>query len=136
MGAKNMIRTTASVAGVPLGEFRTFSGGAFDMGERKSRNGAGQAAIARKGLRTTENVTISREDDGALIDGQPQIEWAKAQRGKTMTVTRQPLDDDGNPRGKPTVYTGVLKRVGPGEGDVSDDSDDDVFELEQLTDDV
>lgn len=131
MGAKAKIRTTASVAGVPLGEFRTFSGGAFDMTERKSANGATQRRRAKKGKLTTENVTISREDDGSV-----DLEWLRNQRGAAMVVTRQPLDDDDNPRGRPTVYTGKLKRCTPGEGDAEDETDDDVFELEQLTDDL
>lgn len=131
MGAKNLIRTTATVDGVPLGEFRTFDGGAFDMTERKNASGAGQKRRAKTGKLTTDNVTVGREDDGAV-----DLTWLREQRGKDMVVTRQPLDDDGNPRGKPTVYTGKLKRCTPGAGDVNDETDDDVFELEQLTDDL
>lgn len=132
MGAKAKIRTTVSVAGVPIpGEFRTFSGGAFDMTERKSGSGASSRRRAKKGKLTTENVTVSREDDGTV-----SLEWLRDQRGQDMTVTRQPLDDNDNPRGLPTVYTGKLKRCTPGEGDSEDETDDDVFELEQLTDDL
>ena len=132
MGAKNLIRTTCSINGTPIpGEFRTFSGGELSMTERKNRNGAGERARAKRGLLTTGNVTITREDDGTL-----DLDWAERQRGKAMVVVRQPLDDDRNPRGKARVYTGLLMRVGIGETDVNDESDDDVFELEMLTDDV
>lgn len=131
MGAKNKVRVTATVAGRPLGEFRTGSGFVFTMADRKSINGAGQRGRARKGRLTTENVTLSREDDG-FVD----LDWLVDQRGKAASVSRQPLDDDNNPRGRARTFTGVLKRVTLGDSDAADDSDDDMFELEILCDDV
>lgn len=130
MARKDLIRTTATVDGIPIGEFRTFSGGAADSAERKAVNGAGQVERARGGRQTVENVVILREDDGSV-----DLTWLQSRRGKaSMTVTRQPLDDDGNPRGKSWTYTGKLKRVTPGEGDAEAETDGDDFELEQSTD--
>lgn len=52
-----------------------------------------------------------------------------------MTVTRTPLDDDGNVLAAGAItYTGKLMRVGPGEGDASADTDLDEFELEMSCD--
>jgi hypothetical protein len=49
--------------GVPLGEFRTFSGGELTSADVKSARGAGQTERSRGGRKTIGNVTISRECD-------------------------------------------------------------------------
>jgi hypothetical protein len=132
MPRRDLVRTTASVDGVPLGEFRTFTGGALTSAEIKSPRGAGQGEVARGGRQTVENVTIAREDQGEV-----DLKWLASRRGRgRMVVTRQPLDDDGNPRGKGITYTGILLRVAPGEGDTGSDTDLDEFELECSTDSV
>src|SRR5881409_510569 len=101
MARKDLVRTTASVDGKPLGEFRTFTGGGLTSADIKSPRGAGQTEVARGGRKTVENVTISREDQGEV-----DLHWLAARRGRArMVVTRQPLDDDGNPRGKAITYT-------------------------------
>jgi hypothetical protein len=130
MARRDLVRTTASVDGVPLGEFRAFSGGELTSADVKSVSGAGQTERARGGRQTVGNVTVTREDDGSV-----DLTWLGTRRGKgVMRVTRQKLDADRNPIGPSIVYTGVLLRVAPGEGDAAADNDLDEFELEMSCD--
>lgn len=132
MARRDLIRTTASVAGKPLGEFRSFTGGELTSADVKSVRGAGQPERARGGRQTVGNVTVAREEDGGV-----DLLWLGSQRGRgRMVVTRQPLDEDLNPRGNAMTYTGILMRVAPGEGDAGADSDLDEFELEMSCDSV
>lgn len=133
VSAKSMVRSTLTVDGVNLGECRTLSDGAFSMTERKHVNAAGQGARARPGRKTTENVTGTIADD-QVIDGLSLLAWLKSKRGKNAVVNRQPLDDDGNPKGGSyPAFKGLFLRATPGEADIEDDSDDDVIEFEILT---
>lgn len=130
MPRKDLVRTTASVDGVPLGEFRSFAGGELTSADIKAPRGAGQTEMARGGRQTVGNVTVAREEDGTV-----DLHWLGSRRGRgRMTVTRQPLDADLNPRGKGITYTGILLRVAPGEGDSGSDTDLDEFELEMSCD--
>lgn len=118
MARKDLIRTTASFNGVPAGEFRTFAGGDATWEDRKTVSGAGQTERARGGRKKVANVTIMREDDGAF-----DFHALAQARSVSMTVTRQPLDDDLNAFGKSWTYTGKAVSVVPGEGDAEADSD-------------
>lgn len=133
MARRDLVRTTASVDGTPLGEFRSFSGGELTSADIKSVRGAGQTERARGGRQTVGNVTIAREDDGSV-----DLKHLATRRGKAaMTVTRTPLDENGDPQNARAItYTGKLLRVGPGEGDAQADTDLDEFELEMSCDGV
>ena len=50
-----------------------------------------------------------------------------------VSVSRQPLDIDGNPYGTPLTYTGRLKAVTPNDLD-SESADAAIYELEISTD--
>lgn len=127
MARRDLIITTASVAGRPLGVFRAFSGGEATSADIKSSPGAGQGEVARGGRQTTGNVTITREDDGSV-----DIAFLLGQRGLgTMVVHRTPTDEHGNPfMNRQRVFTGVLLAVRVGEGDTMADTDLDEVELE------
>lgn len=102
---------TVSVAGVSLGTFDKLTGGEMDSEEVKFRPGGMGPEVALGGPRTTSNVTVSRvySLDGDHTVNLPTL---KAAIGKaSVTVSKQPLDVDGNAYGSPTVYTGVLKNV-------------------------
>jgi hypothetical protein len=124
---QDTIRTTASLNGVPLGEFRTFSGGELTSADVKSAVAAGQTERSRGGRKTIGNVTIGREFNAAVDDLQ---EYGR-HRGHPdqLVVTRQPLDDDFNAKGKSLTYTCTLVRVAPGGADLQGDGLDDL-ELE------
>jgi hypothetical protein len=126
MARQDTIRTTATLAGVPLGEFRTFSGGELTSADVKSARAAGQTERSRGGRKTIGNVTITREKDD-------RDDWDlySQQRGKPdqFVIVRQPLDDDYNKKGDPLTYLGTLVRAAPGNGDLGGDGLDDT-ELE------
>lgn len=138
MSRKDLIRTTASIVypgrtPIPLGEFRTFTGGELTSADVKSVRGAGAVEKARGGRQTVGNVTIAREFDTSLDD----LVWLGSQRGRApMNVIRQPLDPEGAPYGKAQVFSGILMAVRPGEGDNMSDSDLDEYELEMSCDGV
>lgn len=75
----------------------------------------------------TDDITVSR-----VLERERDHERLRKLRrrvGKaTASISEQPLDDDGAPWGKPTVYTGRLTGVSPGEAD-SDSGDVRMFEL-------
>lgn len=126
MAMKSDIRTTASFNGVPAGEFKTFSGGEINWANKGAVNGGGQTERAKAGRKTIGNITIGREDDGAL-----NLRELGQQRRVTATVSRIPLDDEGNPRNAETItYTGVVVKIGPGEADAESEDDLDTFEIE------
>lgn len=121
---QDTIRTTASLHGTPLGEFRTFSGGELTSADVKGARAAGHTERSRGGRKTIGNVTISREFDTDRDDVQ---EYGK-HRGKPdeFLITRQPLDDDYNDKGPALTYVGTLIRVAPGNADLQGDGLDDL----------
>ncbi len=131
MARRDLVKTTVVVDGRNLGVFRTFTGGELTSADVKSVNGAGQVERARGGRQTVSNVTVGREDDGAI-----DLKALAHRRGKAaMSVTRTPLDDDLNPRSAEAItYTGKLLAVNPGEGDAGSDSEIDEFTLEMSCD--
>lgn len=125
MARKDLIRTTVSVDGVPLGEFTGFSGGGLGGASLKGPRGAGQTDVARGGRKTVEDVTVTREDDGTVT-----LKWLASKRNKDMVVNRTPLDDDGNPKTAQAItYTGLLREVNPGDGDARSDGEFDDLTL-------
>lgn len=118
--SKHLVRVTASVkvAGTihDLGAFRTISDITFTSTRRKSTQAAGEKERVRRGRKRIDDVTLERENDGAL-----DLDWLRQNRDCEGTVTYQPLDDDLNPRGKPIPVDGRLKDVVLGAGDAEDD---------------
>lgn len=133
MARQDLVLTTASIAGNPLGEFSTFSGGELTAEDVKGARGGGQTERSRGGRKTFGNVTVGRE----YLDGADDFQALAQYRGKPdlFQVTRQPLDNDGNPKGKSLTYTGSLIRIAPGEADATGDGLD-VLELEMSVSDV
>lgn len=113
---------TVSLDGSPLGVFDKFEGGEGDSEETKYRPGAMGAEESLGGQQTRANFTVGRryrlDRDHAKF---PSID---SKRGKGRVVaSKQPLDTDGNPYGKPLVYTGTLKGVtAPDHDSMSDDA--------------
>jgi hypothetical protein len=115
-----------------LGTFDKLSGGEIDSEEVKYRPGAMGPQITLGGYRNVGNLTVSRlyqfDRDHAIAG------WLSDAVGKaTVTVSKQPLDIDGNVTGKALVYSGgKLKRVQFPEHD-SESSDAALVELEVST---
>lgn len=111
---------TVTIDGVPWGVWDTLDGGDVEADEVKHRPGGMQKQVSLGGPEHVNNITLTR-----LLD---QPDWAKMKAlmanrvGKARaTVSRQPLDPDGNPFGEPLGYAGVLNQVIPGatDGDAS-----------------
>lgn len=107
---------TVTIDGNPLGVWDTLSGGDVEAEETKYRPGGMQPQVSLGGTTSVNNVTLSR-----LLDKEdwPFMHNLMASRvGKAnVTVSRQPLDINGNPMGRPLVYRGTLQNVNPGDTD-------------------
>lgn len=101
---------TVVVDGQNLGVWDKKSGTEGDSSETKYRPGGMGDEVVLGGAQTMANETVSR-----LYDKARDHELARglmAKRGRAaMSLTFQPLDDDGNVYGKPMVTSGKLKRV-------------------------
>ena len=103
---------TLILDGEPLGVWDTFEGGEGDSEETTYRPGGMGAAVSLGGPTTVGAITLGRllvlERDWELV------KFLMSRRGKgDCSVSRQPLDTDGNPWGEPLVYRGTLKTVTP-----------------------
>lgn len=123
---------TVVIAGRDFGVWEGRTGGMGDSEETKVRLGAMGPQISIGGSTTIENVTIKKLYD---IDGiGNEIAWLYERRGKApVSITTQPLDRDGNVRGKRFTYNGILKAVNPPEYD-AEGNDAAVIELEVAVD--
>src|SRR3954452_1764681 len=110
MGRQDQYANTLLVDGRPLGVYDKFSGGDMDSSETKYMAGGMEPEQSLGGPQKVTNVIVTRKYD--LERDHDLVRWLKDRRGKaSATVNRQPLDVDGNPYGKPLVYTGKLKSV-------------------------
>jgi len=117
MSAPNIARedtfeVTVTIDGRDFGVWEGRSGGAGDSEETKTRLGGMGPEVSLGGPQTMENLTIKKlfDLDGIAND----LPWLFARRGKAdVTVNNQPLDKDGNRRGRRWTYTGTLKAVTP-----------------------
>lgn len=108
---------TASIDGRPTGVWATFAGGNRTADTTKFRPGAMAPEVALGGMASTGDVTLSRlisRDDWELI-GQLDARIGKAR----VTISRQPLDVDGNPWGRAKTYAGILADVNAGDTDAN-----------------
>lgn len=121
---------TVTIDGTPLGVWDTFDGGASDSEETKYKPGGMQPEISLGGSRSFSNLTLSRLLDRA--DWEFMRDLMNRTGKATCVVSRQPLDTDGNPWGRPLTYRGVLKAVTPG-GTDSNSSDALTWEIEIST---
>jgi|SRR5215467_3246777 len=117
MARKDQYDVTASIDGLgALGTFDTFKGGEVDSDEQKYRPGGMADPVSLGGAVTMGNVVIERlyelDRDHAIVHK------LMALAGKaTITVSKQPLDVNRVPYGRPLVYTGKVKTVTPPEHD-------------------
>lgn len=117
---------TVTIDGKPMGVWDTLSGGESDSEESKYRPGGMAPPVSLGGTRMIGNITlgrlISREDWSYMHRLMNRTGQARA------VVSRQPLDQDGNPWGRPMTYTGKVKTCTPGNTD-SNSSDAQVWEI-------
>lgn len=94
--------------GVDTGIWDKWAGGDLDSDEVKYAAGAMASERSLGGRQITQPINLTRNFD---LDRDPQYQSLfEARRGKGhVVVTKQPLDADGNPFGRPLVYTGTMK---------------------------
>ena len=124
-----MFAVTVSVEGIgDLGVFDKMTGGEVDSEEQKYAPGAMGSPISLGGRVTMGNVTLERL---YILERDNPIEHALAAAVgiATVTVSKQPLDTNRVPFGRPLVYSGILKKCEPPDHD-SDKSDPAILHLE------
>jgi hypothetical protein len=118
---------TVAVNGTPLGVWDRRSGGTTTADLGKYRPGGMAREKVRKGLPTTDELTVAREFE---FDRDIELlRWLRTVVGSAqVTVNSQPLDDSAVPFGKPTTWTGTLNSATGGDED-SNSNDGRDFEL-------
>jgi hypothetical protein len=114
-------RATVSLNGENLGVWDKVTGGAIDSEELKFKPGGMAPQVSLGGSKTNENVTLQRLYRLVRDHNHLQKLINAVGRG-SVVVSKQPLDVDGNPFGRPIVYKGILKRVTPPEHDSESNS--------------
>ena len=129
MSRQDQYDVTVTIDGLgALGTFDTFKGGEVDSDEQKYRPGGMADPVSLGGAVTMGNVTISR--NYVLERDHPIIHTLLSLTGKAgITVSKQPLDVNRVPYGRPLVYKGKVKTVTPPEHD-STSSDPGMLEIE------
>lgn len=111
------------------GVWDKMTGGEMDSEETKYRPGGMGKQISLGGSTSVSNPVLTRLYDLQRDHDLARWLFARCAADADCIVTKQPLDKDGNPYGRPFTYTGVLKRVSNPEHD-SDSSDPNTYEVE------
>lgn len=119
MARADQRRVTVVVDDIDLGEMDTRSGGAITAESTKHRPGGMRDEVDYGGPVTIEDLELTAVYDLDVIH--PKVPRLRAKVGKpnSTTVTEQPLDRDGNAKGKPDVYRGSLVSVAPPDFDAN-----------------
>lgn len=132
MSTQSDFRVTVAVDGKPLGVWDTRSGG--DVDSDIARRVTGEGPKVYHGRPNPAEVTVGRDYERERDHEVARTLETRVGRAP-MTVSEQPLDEDGNAWGKPKVWTGKLKSVNTGEYD-SDGTDPRMIELTMVVKDV
>jgi hypothetical protein len=112
---------TVTIDGERWGVWDTLAGGEVSDSETKYKPGGMKPEKSLGGSTTVGNLTLGRLLEKE--DWEPIRQLMINRVGKaSVTVARQPLDDDGNPFGRPLTYSGKLLNVAPGDTDSTSDS--------------
>jgi len=129
---QDQYNVTVSVAGTNLGTFDKMTGGDFDSEETKYKPGAMGPQIVLGGSKSISNIVLSRLY--SLTRDHPIMEWLQHQTGVgACVVTKQPLDINEHPFGKPLIYQGILKKATPPQADSEATTTPAMLELEVST---
>lgn len=119
MARADQRRVTVVVEGIDLGEMDTRSGGAITAESTKHRPGGMRDEIDYGGPVSIEDLELTGVYDLDVLHPKVPALRAIVGRPNTTTVTEQPLDRDGNAKGKPDVYRGSLVGLAPPEFDAN-----------------
>jgi hypothetical protein len=117
MSREDQYDVTVSVDGVGnLGTFDKMTGGEVDSDEQKYRPGGMAPPVSLGGAVTMGNVVLER--NYVLERDSPIIHTLLSVVGlATITASKQSLDLNKVPYGRPLVYTGKIKTVSPPDHD-------------------
>lgn len=89
-----------------LGVWDTFDGGETESEDTKYRRGGLSRQESLGGSKSVTNITSAHLYDDFMQANEP---WCEAGVGNAdVTMTKQPLDENGSAFGQPRVYTGKL----------------------------
>lgn len=112
---------TATIDGRTVGVFDTMSGGEPSADVPKTRPGGMVGEKSHAALPTYGDATVGRE-----LDRQRDVELYRSLLPRVgrapVTISKQPLDEDGAPWGRPFTYTGRLNGMSDPDVDSSDSS--------------
>lgn len=125
--SQNML-ITVTVDGRPLGVFDTFSGGEVSAEVQKSRPGGMVGEKSHPALPTYGDVTVGRELD--LVRDLELYRSLLPRNGRALaSISKQLLDENGSPVGRPLTYIGRLS----GMSDPESDSNSNDLSMWQMT---
>lgn len=127
MSTAQQWQITATFDGTPLGEFETRTGGDVSAEVAKRRPGGMRAEKTYSALPTAADVTIARVYERERDHDQVRLCNSRVGAG-VLTISEQPLDDNGVPWGRPTTWVGKLNHVAPSDIDANS-GDARTFEL-------
>jgi len=111
MSRVDQYNVTVSIDGVSYGTWDHLTGGDIDSVETKYAPGGMAPQVSLGGKQEVANVTLERLYD--LTRDHTTVPTLRSKVGKgAVTVSKQPLDVDGNAFGSPIVYKGKLKKLG------------------------
>ncbi len=110
MSRQDLYQVTVLVDGVSTGTWDKCEGGEVDSNEVKYKPGGLAPELSLGGTVTTSNLTVTRLHIVARDNDLRKSLLGKVGRS-LVTVTKQPLDTDGNAVGAPDTYVGRLKKV-------------------------
>lgn len=119
MARADQRRVTVVVEDIDLGEMDTRSGGGVSAESTKHRPGGMRDEVDYGGPVSIEDLELTAVYDLDFIHPKMPRLRQLVGRPKTTTVTEQPLDRDGNAKGKPDVYRGSLSAASPPEFDAN-----------------
>lgn len=99
-----------SINNVDYGEWDKCTGGESQANEIKYRPGGMQPEISLGGTVSVSDVVVERLYDISK-DGANLAAYLAANGRAVATVSRQPLDLNGNIAGEPMTWTGIVKNV-------------------------
>lgn len=116
MSTQQQSLITVTVDGDSLGTWDTRSGGESSAEITKHRPGGMGPEKSYSAIAGTGDVTVTRVfERGAVMEIAARLR-PRVGRAR-MTVSEQPLDEDGLPWGRPTGWTGKLMSLNTGDAD-------------------
>jgi hypothetical protein len=127
-----VFRPDNSTVPIIKGIWDKMSGGEIDSEETIYHPGGMEDPVSLGGRKSVGNVTLTRlyrlgRDHDAIQSLINAVGKSK------VTISKQPLDIDGNVYGRPIVYNGILKRISPPDTD-SEASGAGLIEMEVTVD--